>query len=283
MANSHKGLEPMTDEQINALAPSVFAPSPWYKQSDRYSFVSTANIIDKMRENGFLPVQAKQSTSRIEGKQFFTKHLVRFRDLNAALENVGDYSTDMVLVNSHDGTSVYEISLGVFRLACLNGLMVDEGLVEAVKVRHTGNIIDMVLNATTGLFEKAPIVTNAIQTWKQIELSPNEQNIFATEAAILRYDDEIYKPTPDSVLAVRRPDDKASDLWTVFNRAQENLVRGGLKRTDATGQQAYREDPITGQTRRVPRTREIKGIDQTTKLNRALWALASKMAEIKTA
>jgi hypothetical protein len=70
---------------------------------------------------------------------------------------------------------------------------------------------------------------------------------------------------------MRRYDDRASDLWTTFNAVQENVIRGGIT---AMGRNA------TGQRRRVT-TREVNGIDQNRSLNRALWMLAERMAELK--
>jgi len=71
----------------------------------------------------------------------------------------------------------------------------------------------------------------------------------------------------------RRRDDNGADLWRTFNRVQENAVRGGLS---AWGHDA------NGHRRRTT-TREVKAIDQDVKLNRALWHLAERMAELKSA
>ena len=80
--------------------------------------------------------------------------------------------------------------------------------------------------------------------------------------------------TPAQVLNVRRSADVENSVWNVFNRAQENIIRGGVpytQRDDNGRRVAYR------------RTREIKGVDQNTSVNRALWALAEEMKAIKTA
>jgi hypothetical protein len=58
------------------------------------------------------------------------------------------------------------------------------------------------------------------------------------------------------------------------NRVQENTLQGGFR---------YKTETVPGDasTTRRARTREVKGIDQSTKLNRALFSLAQKMAELK--
>jgi hypothetical protein len=55
-------------------------------------------------------------------------------------------------------------------------------------------------------------------------------------------------------------------LWSVFNRVQENVIKGGLS--------AYKPGSFQRTT-----TRTVKGIDQDIRLNRALWTLGTRMAE----
>ena len=75
------------------------------------------------------------------------------------------------------------------------------------------------------------------------------------------------------MLTVRRAGDAGADLWTTFNRVQENTIRGGLS---AWGRDAHNR-------RRRVTTREVNGIDQDVKLNRALWLLGERMAALKGA
>ena len=69
------------------------------------------------------------------------------------------------------------------------------------------------------------------------------------------------------MLEARRGSDVRSDLWSTFNRTQENLLQGGIPGRSATG--------------RRMRTRAVQGIDQNVKLNRALWMLAEEMRRLK--
>src|SRR3954471_4469210 len=72
-------LATLSNDQLHRSAPSIFAPTPWHRMSDRYRFVPTIEVVDMLRDRGFMPVRAQQSRSRIEGKGAFTKHLLRFR------------------------------------------------------------------------------------------------------------------------------------------------------------------------------------------------------------
>ncbi|VVB52104.1 Uncharacterised protein [uncultured archaeon] len=184
---------PLSNEELNEIVPSAFATQPWYAQSSRYAFVPTSNVIDGMRSAGFQPFNAIQSASRTLDKKFFTKHEIRFR-ANDAVAVVGDTFVEAILINSHDGTSAYELSLGAWRLTCLNGAKVSEGLAEIVKIRHTGNIIQNVVEATQNILLAAPKVVEAIAKWKTIDLSPAESRILAEEAHSIRFDDAAIAP-----------------------------------------------------------------------------------------
>ncbi len=270
--------EPLTNEQLQQVAPSIFAGQAHDSRSGRYTFVPTLSVIDGLREAGFAPVAVSQSLSRIAGTELFTKHEIRFRSIGESLVQVGDTAVEAVLVNSHDGTSTYRISLGAYRLACLNGMIVSERLAESVTIRHSGNVIDRIVQETTKLIELAPVVVNAIKTWKQIELTAPEQNLLAQSALALRFEDNA-PITADKLLQPRRSADSGNDLWTVFNKVQEGIVRGGFKYvTPASNDENGNYIPS-----RRSRTREVKGIDQNSRLNRELWSLAEGMAKIKQA
>ena len=75
--------------------------------------------------------------------------------------------------------------------------------------------------------------------------------------------------TPDKLLNVNRREDGGRDLFTTVNRLQENAVRGGIRF-------------MNPQHRRMT-TREVKGIDQLVKLNKAIWNLGEQMMQLKAA
>ena len=110
----------MTEEQLRKAAPSIFATEPWNQVSAAYKFIPTFQILETMKKEGFVPVKASQSRSRIEGKGEFTKHMIRLRPLSqlAGFAELGQEIPEIVLVNSHDRTSGYQLHAGIFRLAC---------------------------------------------------------------------------------------------------------------------------------------------------------------------
>lgn len=268
MTNANKNAA-MNNDQLRKVAPSIFATEPWSQVSAAYKFIPTFEIVESMRKEGFVPVRAMQSRSRIEGKSEFTKHMIRFRheghlvglDLNQELPEI-------VLVNSHDRTSGYQLSAGIFRLACLNGMVVKSSDLGSISVRHSGNIVDEVIEGSYRIVEEMPRVMGQVDEFKQIALRPEESQAFAAAALQLRYPtDGTGKDTApikaEQLLRVRRSQDRDSSLWSTFNKVQENFIKGGLRGQSTTGGRMS--------------TRAINSVNEDLRLNKALWVLAESM------
>ena len=48
---------PLSDDQIRAVAPSIFADAPHGSRSQRYSYIPTAAVLQELRGEGFEPVR----------------------------------------------------------------------------------------------------------------------------------------------------------------------------------------------------------------------------------
>jgi hypothetical protein len=283
-AAAKQGLVALTNDDLLRAAPSIFATAPHESRSSRFTPIPTIAVIDGLRKEGFVPFSAKQSRSKDETRMGFTKHMVRFRhegQTSPLARKVGDTKAEVVLVNANDGTSSYQLSAGLFRLVCLNGMVVSDGDFGSIRVGHTGDILSKVIEGTYSVMDQTSRALEVAADWKGITLSRAEQMLFAQEALMLRFDEG----TPvkaQQMLSTRRGEDAHADLWTTFNRVQENALRGGLV---AETPSHYIQTP-EGQ-RFVParraHTREVKGIGQDVKLNKALWALAEGMAKLKGA
>ncbi|MDQ1119030.1 hypothetical protein QE383_001338 [Pseudoxanthomonas winnipegensis] len=84
----------------------------------------------------------------------------------------------------------------------------------------------------------------------------------------MKYDEDTPAPVTESqILMPRRHDDSRRDLWSVFNRTQENLIEGGLSARAANG--------------RRQTTPPVQGIDNGIRLNRNLWLLADGLRQLK--
>ena len=260
----------LDDDQIRRAVPSVFADAKHGSRSDRYTYIPTSAVLAGLRKEGFLPFEARQGGSRDDEKRGYTKHLLRLR--RDGSHAVGDSFREIVLLNSHDGTSSYQLMSGVFRLVCSNGLVVAEGFAQCIRIPHKGDIVSQVIDAAYTVIDQGAAIDNQVAEMRAIELRPAEQEAFAEAAAVLRFDGNV-PVQPRQINAPRRRDDVGNDLWRTFNRTQENLVRGDISytHTNDAGMRSRRT------------TRAVNGIDGNVTLNRALWTLAAKMQEIKAA
>lgn len=272
---------PMTTDQLHRIAPSIFADKPRGHLSDRYSFVSTAEVIEGLRGAGFMPVFARQSSSMGVDRVPYARHEIRFRHASTAamtnalhtpgvhtfLKGAPTEFDEISLINSHDGTTPFMLSHGIFRVVCSNGLIVcSRGLAE-VRIRHAGNIVDNVIEGATRVLEQADTVRELREEMRALELDKQEQHVFAQAALALRYGDEPVPIEAPQLLEARRVEDVDPSLWNVFNVVQENLIRGGVRGHTTSG-------------RRMT-TRPITSITTDLTLNRMLWNLAEAARNMK--
>ena len=268
----------MSEDEIRRIAPSIFAVSAHESRSQRFVAVPTIDVLRGLANEGFMTVGVKQSTTRDDTKKEFTKHMVRLRKIDGdARYSVGDNICEIVLKNANDGTSAYDLMAGMFRIRCLNSLVAQTSTIDSVKVRHSGNAIDNVIEGTFRVLNEAEKLLSAPADWSQVSLSPDEQLVLANAAHIIRFGDvEGNTDTPiqpSQLLRARRSDDRSSDLWTVGNVIQENIIKGGLH--------GIKKSTIDIHGRRIAgrrmTTKAVNGIDQDIKLNKALWTLNEQM------
>ena len=258
---------PLSDDQIRRVAPSIFADGKHESRSERYTYIPTIDVLRGLRNEGFQPFMVCQTRVRDQDKREFTKHLIRMRP---ASEITGEDVNEVILLNSHDGSSGFQLLGGVYRFVCQNGMVAGETIGE-VRVPHRGNIVQNVINGAFDVLDGFDLIREQKDGMKAVTLDRDEQYAFARSALALRYDPtgtEAPAPVTESqLLAPRRFEDRRDDLWTVFQRTQENLTKGGLHGRSRSG--------------RSMSTRPITGIDQNVKLNRALWMLADAMRQMK--
>ncbi len=260
----------LTDDQIKVATPSVFAEHAAAKCSPKYTFLPTGELLGGMREAGFFPVEVSQAGSNLIDSQDYAKHLIRFRQRDFGNYQIGDSVPEIALLNSHNRSSSYKLIFGFLKIACLNGLMVadEDGLNHNIMVQHRGDVLDQVIKASLNLASQSARLIPIVQRMTEIELPLSAQILFALKAKELRFakPGEIELSVND-LLAPRRTADCKNDLWTVFNRVQENMVKGGV---------SYRA--VNARNIMVNRTmRAVNSIDGNVKINQGLWSVATNV------
>jgi len=266
-----RGDSPLSEDQMRAAAPSVFAEGKHASRSERYTYIPTIDVLRGLRKEGFEPFMVAQGQSRVEGKAEFTKHMIRMR--HAGQVQARPEANEIILINSHDGASSYQMLAGLFRFVCCNGLVVGQ-VVEDIRIPHKGNVQGEVIEGAFRVLDEFEAVEASAEGMKALTLRPEEQTAFATAALALRFGERAEDQPPPPVTAAqlveaRRPEDLGQSLWTTFQRVQENVMRGGQPGRGAQGRRLH--------------TRPVGSIDRGVSLNRALWVLAEEMRRIRAA
>ncbi len=281
------GNEPLTEDRLRQLAPAIFAEQAHESRSDRYTYIPTDVMLRGMDNAGFKPYSVQQGKSRIEGKAAFTKHLIRFRHEDAAKGiEVGKQFYEVVLKNSHDGTSQYEMFGGIFKCLCLNGMVVGTGYGQRVKVPHRGDperVMSQIIEGAYTVIEDSKEIMDRVDRWSQIQLTDNETLALANSVVQIRFPDanpEVKDQVVRQFVRARRPQERAArDLWTASNVMQEHAIRGGVRYWRAP----FRDSTGKIHPSRNVTTKEIRSVDGTNAINEAIWALTETMARLKEA
>ncbi|ECW2361489.1 DUF945 domain-containing protein [Salmonella enterica] len=252
---------PLTHEELMQYTPSVFGEDKHASRSDRYSYIPTITLLNNLRREGFEPFFACQSRVRDPGKREHTKHLLRLR---RAGQITGQQVPEIIILNSHDGSSSYQLLPGYFRQVCTNSLVCGQSLGE-IRVPHRGDIVGKVIEGAyevLGVFDRVEEKREAMQS---LLLPPPAQQALAKAALTYRFGEEHQPVAATQILTPRRYEDRQNDLWTTYQRLQENLLKGGLSGRTAKGKRTH--------------TRAVNGIDGDIRLNRALWVMAEQMQQ----
>jgi hypothetical protein len=247
------------------------------------------NVVETLAKHDWFPVKAQEQRVLTQSRMGFQKHMVRFRQTGNVPKIVGDVLPEIVLTNSHDGSTKYNFMLGLFRLACLNGLIVSESMFASIKVKHVGYQEKDVLDASFKVIEDVPKITERVQTYRSIFMVPSEREAFAESALILRFSNEDSKTHRDgesffvddrtfnlpALLQPRRTEDQTPNLWNTYNIIQEKMTQGN--RFERTTRE------VNGRVIHKTKVQGVTGIDANLQVNRGLWHLMDKMAELKGA
>lgn len=245
---------------------------PGASLSDKYQFISTYEIVDACIAMG-LEVKSEAATrTRIAAKRGYQKHSVIMGEpANTAIPKVGDCSLRVIITNDHSGGGSIKVQIGLYRFVCTNGMVVGQDLMKPLRFRHVkrqvegkelqdyiiGRVQDLLSDFYTNVQDK-------VAAMRDVTLSSEQQTAFASEAAKLLSNNGVSNLVNDTqLLTVNRQADMSNDLWTVFNRIQENGIRGGMDRIVAEGRR-----------RNHATTRPVRGMARAHAFNEDLFDLA---------
>lgn len=203
--------------QVNALT----VTAPHERVSSKYRFISSGEFVNDMQVNGWQLV----NTTLARSKTGLGKHAMRFRSTDEQFKlPSGDY-IEIVVLNSHDGTTSFRLTCGIYRLVCSNGLVLGKDVVPPVYIRHVGYAASKVKTAIATLLAQVETIKLTVAKLQERQLTIEEYSAFINLALQAR------GLVPHSVNAEqlhvpRRDADKGVTAWSVLNRVQEYAVHG---------------------------------------------------------
>jgi hypothetical protein len=270
-------------DRIQRLAPAVFADTVKDTLSPRYAQLRTADVMPVMADHGFVPVQAAQKRSR-KASPLHTQHMVAFAHRDSLIDayNPDASRGEIIIYNSHDGTGSIKMFAGAFRFICSNGIVAGDGYQS--RLYHNQANVNSFELMLTNTIKRMPVMLERIELMRNTQVSYDMSLELATKAALTRWDwtpelDVAAVPkgsyatgwTARSMLDVRRSDDRHTDAWTVFNRIQENVIRGGAmikSFSDLNTEGRYRK------------SRAVNSVNENIRVNRQLWDIAENTLEL---
>ena len=242
---------------MQRIAPALFAKSAHPKMTQRYSFTDTYDILLHMHNRGF-KVSSVQG-----GETLYKKVMVRLRP--TALVNT-DYAPELVLLDSHDGSSRLKMFLGFIRFVCMNGCIAGDMLYARSFVHLAPDLMEQVMLELDDVGEHIDTLIQRIDRMKQHETTLAERIVLADVAVKQRFGDDrsgsFVADMRQRMLQIRRNADNDNSLYCVMNVIQENILRGGM---------TYQSNHT------VRRMSSIRNVDRSVHINQALWQQADEL------
>ncbi len=256
----------LSNQALLEMAPSIGQTTPHSDVSEKYSFVSTMDAVNLLRDSDYIPTDVRQGKTLVSHRDGFQRHAITFlrKDLDLGSRRLG-----LTLYNSHDRGSAFILSGFIQELVCNNGLVIGKNAAE-YRHRHVNFDHEIFIESAQFMANKMDTIGHSIESWENIELETPEIDIFADAAHdFINQGKEHVGTQSRNLLHCHHYGQDTNSLWHVFNRIQENAIRGGMPSTSARGRRST--------------TRGITNIHRDKEINQGLWNMAEYIAEAKQA
>ena len=266
-------------EEIKEMAPSVFTTNCSKDTSDKYTHIPTDRVIRDLEVLGWKVADVKEVAARKEDNKGFQKHLVVFRNEDVVItgEDGDTVYPQILLTNSHDGKNSFKFQAGLFRMICENGLVIADESFEDYSIRHMGYDFEALQSLITEMVSNLDLTVESMNKMKQIELDEKQQIELAKKLLDIRLEgtgNTYDKDQPEMINWSQRKEDNGVDLWSVFNRQQENIIEGNFKYFN---EQKYGKYENVNMEFIGRNARPIKNFKQDMDVNKKMFAAALEL------
>ena len=264
----------MQKMNTNNVYNPVLALNERQDKSKKYQFLSSNELGSFFEDQGFTCEGVSIANVRKEEKRGFQKHLMLFSRPDLLID--GDNRLQLLVTNSHDGSSALKINTGLYRAICANGLVSGNDIYSQT-VRHIGKSIkEQLKESLYYILGNMQQLKNEVETMKKTIVSFDQSQTFMKNCVDARFKNvkNVHSVDLSSVDKLRRYEDQGQDLFRVFNRIQESIIKGGIKyskcvpicKTLPSGEKA-----ITGFDYKNGTTRQVTNIAKNIELNKTIW------------
>ena len=256
MNDAAKKEELLLDKWTNVLS------SENHGGKSRYKHIPTMKVANFFREKGWI-------IRTVTGSGSLANHLVR---LVHPGHMIGEDQLEILIKNSYDGRSKLNVSLGIYRFVCSNGLVVGETF-ESITQKHIGKNIEVELeNKYEKLVAQASKLSNMVKKMKETTIKVPLRLVESIAVETIGEKKSMYQVDTEAILKPLREEDEGKDLWSIMNVVQEKVINGGIKyKTSETDKEG--KDVIELKT-----TKKRSNIYKNMALNKLIFNEFAKLA-----
>lgn len=223
-------------------APAFVSKDKSPTRLSRYEFVNSMDVVRALYDRGWVVdsygQEGKNKVANDRDRVEYKRHWAVFKNAKLdMLNNDNEFVPRFMFVNSHDGTSRFDIIFLVLRKVCTNGLFLTRSFQQR-RIRHDKGIlsetdIESFIHNMDSYYDE---VMSKSSVMKSIYLTQSEKLEFARHCKEIRWkyrDNKSFKLNEERLLEPRRDSDRGDDFWRVFNVVQENITKGGVLTDDS--------------------------------------------------
>jgi Domain of unknown function (DUF932) len=248
-------------EDSNAMyeyAPSLFATQAHPKMSDKYAFTNTYDILLHIHNRGFRVVSVSG------GDRLYKKVLVRMRSTH---HDARDNAPEIIIIDSHDGSSRLKMCLGIIRFVCMNGMIAGDLLYSRSFLHRSADLMAQVILELEEVNSHITALTARVDRMRNHKTTLADRLVLTNSVIRERWGEEkdsnFILEMRTRLLQTRRYEDEHQDMYTVMNVIQENVLRGGMSYIAANN--------------RMTTVRPISDVRRNVNINQTLWNCAEQL------
>jgi hypothetical protein len=253
-------------DAMHKYAPSLFATHAHPKMSEKYAFTNTYDIILHIHNRGFRVVSVQG------GLGAYKKVMVRMRSTHYDIR-ANESAPEIVVIDSHDGSSSLKMCLGFIRFVCMNGMIAGDMFYNKTFLHRTPDLMARVMLELRDIDAPMNELIQRITAMRRYQTTFGDRIVLADRIVRERWGEErdagFIAEMRSRMLKPRRSEDHGEDLYTVMNVLQENCLRGGMT--------------YMSNNNRLASVKPISDVRRNMNINQSLWDCGEQLLAKKAA